>query len=361
MSCREVHSADCLIPSSAGMVYPLLGENCPVKNKGYMALESERVADGVPNSWVYRLLPAWLWPYAQLARWERPIGWWLLLWPCWWMLAIAVQASPPHLIVTHSDPIQVFVLSGAFAAFLMGAIAMRGAGCTYNDLVDEDIDAAVSRTASRPIPSGRVSRGSAKTFIWMQLGVGGLALVYLSTFRGNVNGFALLLAFSSLLVVAIYPFAKRVTNWPQLVLGLAFSWGALMGWAVVFGSLSMPALLFYVGCICWVIGYDTIYAHQDREDDALVGVRSTARLFGEHTATALVILYVMALAAFAGTLFLVGDFLFGWISLLAGGLHLGWQIRQLDINDSALCLKLFQSNHRFGLIFFSGLIADLML
>ncbi len=231
-----------------------------------------RVADAPSGHWVYRALPRSFWPYAQLARWDRPIGWQLLLWPCWWSAALAASAY-----ARPSDGFASLIPSPWFLVlFLVGAIAMRGAGCTYNDIVDAGIDAKVERTRSRPLPAGKVSRRQAWAFLLLQ-GLAGLAVLV------QFNGFAILLGICSLAVVAIYPFMKRLTNWPQLVLGLAFSWGALMGWAAEFGDVSRPAVLLYLGSIFWVVGYDTIYAHQDKEDDALVGVKSPARLFGDAT------------------------------------------------------------------------------
>ncbi|WP_150524651.1 4-hydroxybenzoate octaprenyltransferase [Roseibium sediminis] len=298
------------------------------------------VADAVKRHWVDTRLPAWARPYARLARWERPIGWWLLLWPCLWSAALAAIASgapwpnPWHLLL-----------------FFIGAVAMRGAGCTYNDIVDEDIDGKVERTRSRPIPAGQVTRSQAKIFLILQALVG---LVVLLQF----NMFTIGLGVLSLLPVAIYPFMKRVTNWPQLFLGLAFSWGALMGWAAVFGSLSWAPVLLYIGGICWTIGYDTIYAHQDKEDDALVGVKSTALLFGGHTKIALVLLYLAATLLFglAAVLADAGPFAFAGIAL--GAAHLYWQIAVLDIDQPDECLKLFRSNGKYGWILFIGFVLD---
>jgi 4-hydroxybenzoate polyprenyltransferase len=218
-----------------------------------------RVADAPSGHWVYRALPRSMWPYAQLARWDRPIGWWLLLWPCWWSTALAATA-----FARPGDPLLTLLPSPlTLLLFLVGSVAMRGAGCTYNDIVDERIDAEVERTRSRPLPSGQVTRRQAWIFLVAQALVGLAVLL-------QFNGFAVVLGLCSIAVVAVYPFMKRITNWPQLVLGLAFSWGALMGWAVEFGDLDGPAIMLYLGSILWVIGYDTIYAHQDKEDDAIV-------------------------------------------------------------------------------------------
>ncbi|WP_102959929.1 4-hydroxybenzoate octaprenyltransferase [Mangrovicella endophytica] len=314
-----------------------------------IAVAGDHVADAPSNSWVYRLLPRGVWPYAQLARWDRPIGWQLLLWPCWWSAALAPQMLPPSAIHTGLPSLAHLIL------FLIGAIAMRGAGCTYNDLVDERIDARVARTRSRPLPSGRVTRRQAKLFLIVQALVGLLVLI-------QFNLFAIILGVASLAVVAIYPFLKRVTDWPQLGLGFAFSWGALMGWACYWGSLAPAALLLYVGAILWTIGYDTIYAHQDKEDDVLVGVRSTARLFGTRTKSALAILYGGALVFFALAFATTADapgggpFWPAYAGLGLGAAQMLWQIRTLDIDDPDQCLMLFKSNSLFGWTIFFGLI-----
>jgi 4-hydroxybenzoate polyprenyltransferase len=305
-----------------------------------------RVADAPSGHWVYRLLPRRLWPYAQLARWDRPIGWVLLLWPCWWSSALAASAhaAPGEpLGDLLPDPLQLFL-------FLVGAIAMRGAGCTYNDLVDFDIDSRVERTRSRPLPSGQVGKREAWVFLALQALVGLVALL-------QFNRFAVLLGIASLAVVAVYPFMKRITDWPQFVLGLAFSWGALMGWAATFGRLDPPALLLYAGSVLWVIGYDTIYAHQDKEDDAIVGVRSTARLFGDSTKSWLIALYGGALVLFAGAYAAAAVPMPALAGLLAAGAHMWRQVHRLDIDDPAECLKLFKSNGIVGWLIFLGLLA----
>ncbi|GAA2860872.1 4-hydroxybenzoate polyprenyltransferase [Aminobacter niigataensis] len=304
-----------------------------------------RVADAPSGHWVYRALPRGLWPYAQLARWDRPIGWVLLLWPCWWSAAMAASA-----FARPGDSLMSLLPSPWFLfLFLVGAVAMRGAGCTYNDIVDEGIDAQVERTRSRPLPSGQVTRRQAWTFLVLQALVG---LVVLLQF----NSFAILLGISSLAIVAIYPFMKRITNWPQFVLGLAFSWGALMGWAAEFGDLDAPAVLLYFGSVMWVIGYDTIYAHQDKEDDALVGVKSTARFFGENTKSWLVGLYAGALMLFATAFAIAQVPMPALAGLVAAGIHMARQITSLDIDDPDQCLRLFRSNGQVGWIIFIGLL-----
>jgi 4-hydroxybenzoate polyprenyltransferase len=304
-----------------------------------MSGSAGRVADSTGN-WVDRLAPDFARPYCRLARADRPIGSWLLLLPCWWSTALAADAARQGL-----PNLWHLVL------FAIGAVAMRGAGCTWNDLVDRDLDAAVERTRSRPIPSGAVSVRNAALFMGLQAFVGLAVLV-------QFNHFAIATGVASVVIVAVYPFLKRITWWPQIGLGLAFSWGALMGWAAAFGRLDAPALLLYAGSIAWVIGYDTIYAHQDREDDALIGIKSTARLFAETTRPALAGFYVLAVV------------LIGWSGLWAGagqafalGLaafaaHLGWQTYRLDITDPNLCLALFRSNRDAGLILFAAIVVD---
>jgi 4-hydroxybenzoate polyprenyltransferase len=304
-----------------------------------MSRGSGRVADSTGN-WVDRAAPAWSRPYLRLARLDRPIGSWLVLIPCWWSAGLAAIAasdplpSPWHLLL-----------------FFVGAFAMRGAGCTWNDIADRDLDARVERTRSRPIPSAQVSTMQAAAFLAAQAVLG---LVVLLQF----NRFAIGVGIASLGIVAVYPFMKRITYWPQIVLGLAFSWGALMGWAAAFGRLDAPALLLYAGAISWVIGYDTIYAHQDREDDALIGIKSTALLFGPRTKPMLALFYGLAvgliglsgLLAGAGAAFALG------LAAFAG--HLAWQIARLDIDDPDRCLRLFKANRDAGLILFAGILAD---
>ena len=298
-----------------------------------------RVADSTGN-WVDTAAPSWLRPYLRLARLDRPIGSWLLLLPCWWSAGIAaIAAGKPY-----PDPWHCLL-------FFVGAFVMRGAGCTWNDITDRDLDAMVERTRSRPIPSGQVTVEQATAFLILQALVGLAVLV-------QFNPFTILIGILSLATVVIYPFLKRVTHWPQIGLGLAFSWGALMGWPAVFGRLDLAALVLYAGSIAWVIGYDTIYAHQDREDDALVGLKSTALLFGARTKPILSVFYSAAViligvagwAADAGFLFALGPAAFA--------AHLAWQVWQLDIDDPDRCLGLFKSNRDAGLILFAGLLLD---
>jgi 4-hydroxybenzoate polyprenyltransferase len=303
-----------------------------------MSRGAGRVADSTGN-WVDGFAPAWMRPYLRLARLDRPIGSWLLLMPCWWSVGLAAVHSGSQVDVWH------------LILFFVGAFAMRGAGCTWNDIVDRDLDARVERTRSRPIPSGQVTVASAAAFLALQALVGLAVLL-------QFNPFTIYVGFASLAVVAVYPFMKRITYWPQIVLGLAFSWGALMGWPATFARLDLPAFLLYAGAISWVIGYDTIYAHQDREDDALIGIKSTALLFRERTKPMLALFYVLAVALIALAGWSAGAGLIFALGLLAFAAHLAWQIARLDIDDPVNCLMVFKSNRDAGLILFAGLALD---
>lgn len=312
---------------------------------------SDKVADAPSDGWVYRFLPQTAWPYAQLARWDRPIGWQLLLWPCLWSAALAANVVQDLNLVSTSL-IQTFILHCLL--FAIGAIAMRGAGCTFNDLVDHKLDAQVERTRSRPLPAGRVSRKQAKIFIFAQVFVGALVIL-------QFNWFTIFLSIASLAIVAVYPFAKRFTDWPQFFLGLAFSWGALVGWAAVFEEVSWTSFSLYIAAICWTIGYDTIYAHQDKDDDALIGVRSTARLFGDKTKLWLVILYGMTLLFLTFSFLLANASMVVYLGVLIASILFIWQIKVLDIHDADQCLELFKFNSKIGLAIFLSLVAGLLL
>jgi 4-hydroxybenzoate polyprenyltransferase len=302
---------------------------------------SDSVADAVQGNWVDTIAPVWSRPYLRLSRIDRPIGTWLLLLPCWWGVLLATAADPAGLSWRDG-----WIMLGCG----IGAILMRGAGCTWNDISDRDIDAAVARTKSRPIPSGQV--GVRQAFVWLIVQCL-LALCVLLTF----NTAAIMLGFIALVPVAIYPFAKRFTWWPQVFLGLAFNWGTLLAWTAHSGQLQLPAVLLYISGIAWTLFYDTIYAHQDTEDDALIGVKSTARLFGQSSKAWLrgfliAAVLLMAMAAIQAlalpdnilvlTLALLGVWAFGW--------HMAWQLVGLDINDPSNCLKLFRSNRDAGLL-----------
>ncbi|MFN6977019.1 MAG: 4-hydroxybenzoate octaprenyltransferase [Gemmobacter sp.] len=300
-----------------------------------------RVADAVAGNWVDRHAPARARPYLRLSRADRPIGTWLLFLPCLWGLALAAAAGGGF------RPGDLWILAGCG----MGAFLMRGAGCTWNDITDRDFDGRVARTRSRPIPSGQVTVRQAA--VWM-VAQALAAAVILFTF----HPVAIALGVGSLVLVAVYPFAKRFTWWPQLFLGLAFNWGVLVAYAAHAGQVGLPAVLLWLAGIVWTLFYDTIYAHQDREDDALIGVRSTARLFG--TQTRLWLRGFLVAAVLLATLAVVPALVqanAGWgavLLALAGiwgfGAHLGWQLVRLDIDDGALCLTLFRSNRDAGLI-----------
>jgi 4-hydroxybenzoate polyprenyltransferase len=301
-----------------------------------------RVADSTGN-WVDTRAPSWSRPYLRLARFDRPIGSWLLLLPCWWSAALAAGVAR-----------DVSRLPLVVALFFVGAFVMRGAGCTWNDITDRDLDALVERTRSRPIPAGQVSVPQAAAFLVVQALIG---LVVLLQF----NRFAVATGIASLAIVAIYPFMKRITWWPQIVLGLAFSWGALMGFAVMLGRIDAAALWLYAGSIAWVIGYDTIYAHQDAEDDALIGVKSTALLFGARTRPALAAFYGLAVILIGIALMSAGAGWPAWTGLAVFAAHLAWQVWRLEISDPVLCLRVFKSNRDAGLLLFAGLLADALL
>jgi 4-hydroxybenzoate polyprenyltransferase len=304
-----------------------------------MSDATARVADATGN-WVDTRAPPWSRPYLRLSRFDRPIGSWLLLMPCWWSSALAAG-------VAHD----IRRLPLVIVLFFIGAFVMRGAGCTWNDITDRDLDARVERTRSRPIPAGQVSVTQALVFLVVQALIGLLVLL-------QFNRFAVVTGIASLIIVAVYPFMKRITWWPQVVLGLAFSWGALMGFAVTLGRIDRTALALYAGSIAWVIGYDTIYAHQDAEDDALIGIKSTALLFGARTQRALAIFYALAVVLIGAALVFAGARWPAWIGLAAFTTHLVWQIRRLEISEPVLCLRIFKSNRDAGLLLFAGLLAD---
>ena len=284
---------------------------------------------------ITRLLPRAALPYARLARLDRPIGTWLLLFPCWWSLALAAGRWP--------DPILL-------ALFALGAVVMRGAGCTWNDITDRDIDGRVARTADRPIPSGAVSVSQALAFLGAHLAI---ALAILLAF----NRLTILLGVASLALVFSYPLMKRVTWWPQFFLGLAFNWGALMGWAAVRGDLTAAPLLLYAAGIAWTLGYDTIYAHQDKEDDALIGVKSSALALGERTRPALFGFYAVATALFAAAGLAAGLAWPFWLGVAAVAAQLGWQAARVQLSSPADCLAKFRSNRLTGWLLLAGIVA----
>ena len=301
--------------------------------------EAGVVADAVRGNWVDQIAPPWTRPWLRLSRADRPIGTWLLLLPCWWGVGLAMIVDRPRWI-------DLWIV----AVCALGAILMRGAGCTWNDITDREFDARVARTRSRPLPSGQVTLRGAYGWLGVQMALGALALF-------TLNAAAVLLGIASLALVAVYPFAKRFTWWPQVFLGIAFNWGALLAWAASRGALEWPAVALYGAGIAWTLFYDTIYAHQDKDDDALIGVRSTARLFGDQTQRWLTGFAVLAVALLA--LAVLGAIspersAAAWgLALLAPvtlALHLVWQLRRLDIADPANCLWLFRSNRDAGLL-----------
>jgi 4-hydroxybenzoate polyprenyltransferase len=287
--------------------------------------------------WTLRMLPAWARPYGRLARWDRPIGTWLLLLPCWWSTALGSGQNWPNML-------------GWMALFAIGALAMRGAGCTWNDVVDRKIDAKVERTRGRPLPAGEVKLRNA--LIWMVLqSLVGVALLF--KLNKTAGGVALL----SVALVAIYPTMKRFTTWPQIVLGLAFNWGALVGYAAVTGTLSWATAALYWGGVAWTVVYDTIYAMQDARDDSIIGVKSTARHFGNKPRRWLTLFAAVTLAFWlaAGVLAKLGLIYYGGLLLIA--LHFAWQITTLKPNDQADCQRKFKSNAQVGLLLTAAIVA----
>ncbi len=304
--------------------------------------KAAEIADAKRGSFVENLPPG-LVPFAQMMRLDRPIGWWLLLLPCWWSLLLAQLANGDH----FPDLWKGFL-------FLAGAIVMRAAGCIVNDLADRDIDAKVERTRNRPLASGQVSVKAAVAVLAMLLAIGFAILL-------QFNRFTVEIGMASLLIVAIYPLMKRVTYYPQFVLGLAFNWGALVGWTAIRGAIEWPAVLLYVGGISWTMAYDTIYAHQDKEDDAVVGVKSTALKFGDSSIYWLAGFFAIALNLIDFALWQVKAPWPAHAGVFAAALQALWQLKRFDGNDSERCLKLFRSNRIFGLLIVFGLLIGLML
>ena len=299
--------------------------------------------DAVPGNWVDQLAPASWRPFLRLARFDRPIGAWLLLFPCWWGQALA------ELSLGRSSLALVY-----FGLFFLGAFAMRGAGCTYNDIVDRDFDARVARTAARPLASGQVSVLDAQLFLGVLCLVGLLVLI-------QFNAFTIALGMSSLLLVAVYPFAKRYTYWPQAVLGLTFKWGALVGWSAITGGLSAAPLALYAGSVLWTIGYDTIYAHQDKDDDLLLGLKSTALRLGKQTRFWLACIYTGAVLFWSLAGALAGARWGFFLALALVGGQLCWQVATLATEDAGNCLQRFRSNQLVGWLLTVGLALDIYL
>jgi 4-hydroxybenzoate polyprenyltransferase len=299
-------------------------------------------ADALPDSWV-DAAPARLQPWLRLMRLDRPIGAILLFLPCVFGIALGAASLGRGFGSWQDDFVQL-------ALFGAGAILMRGAGCTYNDIVDRDIDALVARTRGRPIPSGAVSVTAAWIFLALQLATGFAILLQL-------NRLSILLGAASVVLVALYPFMKRITWWPQAWLGITFNWGALLGFAAENGRLTLPAFLLYVGCFFWTLGYDTNYAHQDKEDDALIGVKSTARLFGERSLVWISLFYALTVACVAVVLIASTRKTWTLLFLIPVGFHFYWQTRKLDIDDARCCLRIFRSNRDAGLLIAAALVA----
>lgn len=296
--------------------------------------------DALKGHWVDTSAPPGLRPYLKLARIERPIGWWLLLLPCWWAAGLAAIADR-----------QPFPNLWHCLLFLIGAIVMRGAGSTFNDIVDRKLDAQVARTRGRPLPSGQVSAKQAAAFM---IGLSLVGLLVLVQF----NRFTIVLGIASLVIVAIYPFMKRITNMPQFVLGLAFSWGGLLGWSAVFGRLDPPAYLIYAAAIVWTIGYDTIYAMQDIEDDVIAGIKSSARYFGSRTREAVALCFASSVTLAGLATWSAGGGPVAWIGLAAFAAHLAWQVTQIEGASAQLALRLFRSNREAGLLLAAGFALD---
>ena len=309
-------------------------------------METVRQLEGKPAShsdpsdirhgdWVEHYLPARARPYARLARLDRPIGTWLLLFPGWWGIAIASPRWP--------DPVLLML-------FAVGAVAMRGAGCTLNDIADRHYDALVARTRLRPLPSGAVTVRRAILFLVLQLATGAAVLF-------TLNRTSVLLGIAVLGLIGTYPFMKRVTYWPQLFLGLNFNWGALLGWTAVAGTLAGPSVLLYLGGVFWTIGYDTIYAHQDKEDDLRIGVKSSAIALGPHTRPWLFAFYAVALSSWAATGFAAGLGILFWVGFAGSALQLAWQAARVAVDDPADCLAKFRSNRVVGWLMLGGIVA----
>jgi 4-hydroxybenzoate polyprenyltransferase len=308
------------------------------------AAEAPGPADAPKGNWVDRFAPGPVRPFLRLMRADRPIGTWLLLIPCWQGLALALA----------DDPSRWREAIYCAALFAVGAVAMRGAGCAYNDIVDRDIDAKVARTALRPLPSGQITLAGAWALLFALALVGLVVLV-------QFNTYTVYLGLASLGLVAVYPFMKRVTWWPQAWLGLAFNWGALVGYSALAGNLAPEALALYAAGVFWTLGYDTIYAHQDKEDDALIGVKSSARRLADRTKPALLAFYgaMLALLAAAGALADLGAFYF--VALAGAALHVFVQVSRVDTADAASCLAVFRSNRDAGLLVLAALLSGALL
>jgi len=334
-------------PGEVALTHPALRPGSPLSRiagegvkrseagEGFAAVEAPADRSDIhQNDWVERRLLARLHPYARLARLDRPIGTWLLLFPSWWGIALASRRWP--------DPLLLLL-------FAIGAVAMRGAGCTLNDIVDRDYDGQVARTRLRPLPSGAVSVPRALVSLLFQLTIGAAVLF-------SLNRISVLLGAAVLGLIGTYPFMKRITYWPQVFLGLNFNWGALIGWTAVTGALSWPPLLLYVGGVFWTLGYDTIYAHQDKEDDIRIGVKSSAIALGEHTRPWLFAFYGAAVLLWGAAGHTAGLRAMFWVGLAAAGAQLAWQAARVNTDDPTDCLSKFRSNRAVGWLMLTGIV-----
>lgn len=305
-----------------------------------------RPADALPETWVDKA-PSWLEPMLRLSRFDRPIGFWLLAVPCWIGMAFARMDQGADLSGTYWSNLLLA------AAFGVGSVAMRGAGCTWNDILDRDFDAQVARTAGRPIPAGRISVKGALIWLAVQCLVGLAVLLVLPRF-------AQIVALCAIPMVLLYPLMKRITWWPQVWLGLTLNWGALVGPAAIRGHLTLADGLLFVGLMFWTLGYDTIYALQDRDDDALIGVKSTARLFGDQSRPAIFVIYALSVA-FASVSVYMTHVVLGWLGVALFGGHLLLQAVRLKPDDGANTLNLFRSNRDAALLLLGGWLGAIMI
>ena len=295
-------------------------------------------SDIATGNWVDRFAPAGCRPYLRLARLDRPIGTWLLLFPCWWSVSLATpQGALPDILL--------------LVLFAVGALVMRGAGCTINDIADRDFDARVARTATRPLASGALSLNQAFIFLALQLALGLFVL-------WQFPPFAIWLGIASLALVVAYPFMKRITWWPQAFLGLTFNWGALLGWAAVTNGLATAPVWLYAGGIFWTLFYDTIYAHQDKADDALIGIKSTALRLGAQTKPWLAGFALAAFFCFALALMTSGSGVLAYLALAGVLAHLFWQLQRVDLDNARDCLAKFHSNRQIGWLLLAGIVLD---
>ena len=306
-------------------------------------MNNEIISDIPRGHWVDSWLPPIIRPYVRLARFDRPIGTWLLLFPCWWSIALAIE-----------DWSNIIGNLWLFILFGIGATVMRGAGCCLNDIADRNLDAGVARTKNRPIPAGIINIKQATCFMIALSTLGLIVLVQL-------HNFAVILGAASLLLITIYPLCKRFTYWPQFILGLTFNWGALLGWAAVRGEIHTPAILLYIGGIFWTLGYDTIYAIQDKNDDAVIGIKSTAIALGEDVRSWLCTFYTLAILLMGMSGWLIDLSWPFYMGLFAAAAQALWQIKNLAIHSPNDCLAKFKSNRLFSWLFLGGIIISQIL